>query len=270
MIRRLRSVLVATACTAILSACTANPPAPDYKPLLGQAGKDVIWLPTSQALVDRMLDMANVTPADYLVDLGSGDGRTVITAARRGARAHGIEFNADMVALSQRNAKASGVSDRATFERADIFESDFSNATVVALFLLPHLNVRLRPTLLKMKPGTRIVSNSFNMSEWQPDETARVKEGCSSYCNAYKWVVPAQVGGTWRLGDGELAFTQTFQMLEGALRTAAEAVPLRDARMDGARIVFTVGDRRYVGTVDGDRMSGTAAGTGTWRAERVR
>lgn len=272
MTRRFRSVLVATVCTAILSACAAKPSAPDYKPSLGQAGKDVIWLPTSQTLVDRMLDMAKVTPSDYLVDLGSGDGRTVITAAKRGVRAHGIEFNSDMVALSQRNAKASGVGNRATFERADIFESDFSQATVVTLFLLPHLNVRLRPTLLKMKPGTRVVSNSFNMAEWQPDETAQVKEGCSSYCNAYKWIVPAQVAGTWKLGDGELTLTQTFQMLEGTLRAGAgtDTVPIKEARMDGAQITFTAGDARYVGRVEGDRMTGTTAGRSSWRAERVR
>ena len=165
-----------------------------------------------------MLEMAKLTPEDRLVDLGSGDGRLVITAAKRGATARGIEFNPEMVALSRRAAAAEGVAGRATFEQADIFESDFSDATVVTLFLLPDLNIRLRPTLLNMKPGTRVVSNSFTMDKWQPDEVARVKEGCTTYCDAYKWVIPANAAGTWRMADQELVLTQTFQMLEGTLR----------------------------------------------------
>ena len=128
-----------------------------FEPQSGQPGKDVIWVPTPQALVDKMLDLANVTPQDYVIDLGSGDGRTVVTAARRGARAHGIEFNPDMVALSQRNAAAQGVGDKATFVKADFFESDFSEATVITMFLLPSINVQLRPKILDLRPGTRIV-----------------------------------------------------------------------------------------------------------------
>ena len=137
-----------------------------FEPTVGQPGKDVVWVPTPQQLVDRMLDMAKVTPQDIHYDLGSGDGRTVITAAKRGLRATGVEFNPDMVALSQKNAVAAGVTDRATFIRGDIFETDFSKATVLTLFLLPDLNVKLRPTILNMRPGTRVVSNSFTMGEW--------------------------------------------------------------------------------------------------------
>src|SRR3954463_2181146 len=142
-----------------------------YEPKVGQAGKDVVWVPTPQALVNKMLDMAKVTPSDYLIDLGSGDGRTVITAAKRGLKALGIEYNPDMVALSQRNAAAAGVSDKATFVKADIFESDFSKATVITMFLLPSLNLQLRPKLLDLAPGTRVVSNSFRMEAWEPDQT---------------------------------------------------------------------------------------------------
>lgn len=247
---------------------TAPAKQPDYAPTEGQAGKDVIWLPTAQSLVDRMLEMARLTPRDHLIDLGSGDGRLVITAAKRGATAHGIEYNPDLVALSQRAARAEGVATRATFEKADIFESDFSRATVITMFLLPDLNMQLRPTLLEMKPGTRIVSNSFDLGDWQPDQTQQVTENCRTYCEAYQWTVPAKVEGTWRLADGrELVLKQTFQMLEGTLRRGSETVAVSDARMDGPRIRFTVGADRYVGEVTRGSMHGSVNdGASAWRA----
>src|SRR6266581_1551900 len=182
--------------------------AQQYEPHVGQEGKDVIWVPTPQALVDKMLDMAKVTPKDYVIDLGSGDGRTVITAAKRGARALGVEFNPDMVALSRRNATKAGVSDKATFVEADIFRSDFSQATVITMFLLPDINIKLRPKILNLKPGTRIVSNSFTMGDWSSDDTVNVKDSCASYCIAYLWIVPAKVDGVWQLNDGELTLKQ--------------------------------------------------------------
>ena len=165
----------------------------DYTPTVGQEGKDVIWVPTPQALVEKMLDMAKLTAQDIHYDLGSGDGRTVITAAKRGAQAFGVEFNPDMVALAQRAAAKEGVAGKAKFIHGDIFQTDFGQATVVTLYLLPSLNVKLRPTLLKMKPGTRVVSHAFTMDEWQPDQTENV-EGRT----AYLWIVPAPVEGTWR------------------------------------------------------------------------
>lgn len=236
----------------------------DYKPEPGQSGKDVIWLPTPQTLVDRMLDMAQLSSRDRLVDLGSGDGRLVITAAKRGIPARGIEFNPDMVALSKRAAAAEGVGDRARFEQADIFKSDFSEATVVTLFLLPALNMRLRPTLLAMPAGTRVLSNSFDMEDWQPDESFQVVEGCSGYCNALKWTVPAKAAGTWQLGDRRLVLRQTFQMLEGG----AGAAPVSDARLTGKAIRFTLDGKRHVGEVDGTRMRGTVDGQ-AWTATRI-
>ena len=244
----------------------ANPDT--YVPTTGQAGKDVVWVPTPQALVDRMLDMAQVTSRDYLVDLGSGDGRTVITAARRGVRAHGIEFNPDLVALSQRNARAATVDRLATFERADIFESDFSKATVVTLFLLPALNLKLRPTLLDMKPGTRIVSNTFEMGDWQPDEKIEAGGNCTSWCNAYKWIVPAKVQGEWRLGDGKLSLTQSFQIVSGTLTQGGAAMPLSDARLNGPAITFSAGGQRYSGNVVDGRMSGSRQDGSKWIAIR--
>lgn len=257
VIRTLAAAGIASVlCIGLAAAQSAAQPAPAYEPQSGQAGKDVVWVPTHQALVDRMLEMAQVTPSDYLVDLGSGDGRTVITAARRGLRALGIEYNPDLVALSQRNAASEGVGDKARFVHGDIFESDFSDATVLTLFLLPDLNLRLRPTILAMKPGTRVVSNSFNMGEWTPDETIQAQGECRNFCRAHKWIVPAQVGGTWKLPDGELVLQQDFQMLAGTLRRGGSEMSITDAKMNGTEIVFTAGGRRFTGKVEGGRIEG--------------
>jgi SAM-dependent methyltransferase len=223
-----------------------------YEPSVGQAGKDVVWVPTPQSLVDKMLDMAKVTPKDYVIDLGSGDGRTVITAAKRGSKAHGIEYNPDMVALAQQRAKEAGVSDKATFAKADLFESDFSQAQVITMFLLPSINEKLRPTILNLKPGTRIVSNSFRMGEWQPDQSETVND-CTSYCTGLLWIVPAKVDGAWRLGNQDLTLKQDFQNLSGTLGTT----PIANAKLDGANISFTAGTTKYSGTVDGNNMKGS-------------
>src|SRR5258705_4430689 len=160
----------------------AQPAQKPFEPFSGQPGKDVVWVPTSQALVDKMLDMAKLTPGDIHMDLGSGDGRTVITAAKRGARSTGVEYNPDMVELSKANAAKAGVTDKATFMKADLFETDFSQATVITLFLLPDINLKLRPKILNLKPGTRIVSNTFTIGDWSSDDTVIAKDGCISYC----------------------------------------------------------------------------------------
>ena len=254
---------------ALAQTSSGAPSKGTYEPHSGQAGKDVVWVPTPQALVDRMMKMAEVTKDDYLVDLGSGDGRTVITAARLGVRAHGIEYNGDLVELSKRNAQAAGVADLATFERADIFESDFSKATVVTLFLLKALNLKLRPTLLDMKPGTRVVSNTFDMGDWTPDDKIDAGGDCTSWCTAYKWVIPAKVGGTWRLGEGELKLSQTYQMLSGTIETNGKSVPISNARMDGTKITFTADGQRYTGEVADGKMSGQTDGGQSWSATRT-
>ena len=244
-------------------------PAKEYEPRVGQEGKDVIWVPTPQALVDRMLDMAKVTSRDYVIDLGSGDGRTVITAAKRGARALGIEYNPDMVELSKRNAAKEGVSDRASFVKADLFESDFSQAQVITMFLLPDINIRLRPKILGLKPGTRIVSNSFTMGDWTADETANVKEGCASYCTAHLWIVPAKVEGTWQMGQGELTLNQTYQMLSGTLKTGNTSAPITNGKVNGDEIEFSVGNAVYWGRISGNSIDGMIKGAGSWKATRL-
>ncbi|HEY4528789.1 MAG TPA: methyltransferase domain-containing protein [Luteimonas sp.] len=240
-----------------------------YTPEYGQLGKDVIWIPTSQPMVDRMLDMAELGPGDRLVDLGSGDGVTVIAAARRGATARGIEFNPDLVALSQRRAKAAGVADRTTFERGDVFESDFSDATVVTLFLMPELNLRLRPVLLEMRPGTRIVSNSFDMGDWTPDATSEVTDGCEHYCEALLWVVPAKVAGMWTIdGRRSMELAQSYQKIGGIVREGSSHWILREAGLAGTRIHFSLGEDRYEGEVKDGVMRGTINGSRPWRATR--
>jgi precorrin-6B methylase 2 len=251
---------------APLSAQTAPATQKPYEPTVGQAGKDVVWVPTPQALVDTMLDMAALKPGEFIMDLGSGDGRTVITAAKRGARATGIEYNPDMVELSKKNAAAAGVSDRATFMKADLFETDLSKAQVITMFLLPSINMKLRPTLLDLAPGTRIVSNTFTMEDWAADETKTVGGDCVSWCTALLWIVPAKVEGTWQTPAGDLKLLQQFQMISGTLGSQA----ISDARLRGAEISFKVGPATYTGRVEGNTMRGTVAGGpgGQWTATR--
>jgi hypothetical protein len=269
--RLIRQLLLVVFLSAIAPSAygQAQPAQDEFQPQVGQQGKDVIWVPTPQALVDKMLDMAKVTPKDYVMDLGSGDGRTVITAAKRGAKARGIEYNPDMVELSKRNAAKEGVSDKASFVNADLFESDFSDATVITLFLLPDINIRLRPKILDMKPGTRVVSNSFTMGEWKADETANAGNGCGSWCTAYLWIVPAKVEGTWQMPQGELALKQTFQMVSGTLKSGNASTPITNGKLSGDQISFTAGGNQYTGRVNGNVMQGNAGSGGSWKATRA-
>jgi precorrin-6B methylase 2 len=227
-----------------------------FEPQVGQSGKDVVWVPTPQALVDKMLDMAKVTPQDFVMDLGSGDGRTVITAAKRGSRALGIEYNPDMVTLSQRNAEAAGVAARATFQNADLFTTDLSKAQVITMFLLPSINMKLRPTLLNLQPGTRIVSNTFTMEDWEADESQTIGGECTAWCTAHLWIVPAKVEGTWRIGQNQLVLKQQFQMLTGTLGSQMISV----GRVRGNEITFTAGNATYSGRIDGGSMKGSIKG----------
>jgi SAM-dependent methyltransferase len=255
---------------------------PGFVPQVGQAGKDVIWVPTPDALVNRMLRMAQVTPDDYVVDLGSGDGKIVIAAARDfKARATGVEFNPDMVALSRRNAEAAGVAGRARFEQGDIFKFDFTDATVVTMYLLPGLNLKLRPQLLKMRPGTRLVSHQFTMGSWEPDDVSTI-DGRPGYL----WIVPASVGGGWKLATVEprgasevpINFSQAFQQITGTTRFDKMDGRLRSVRLWGDRIAFEMMDERgvlraYDGRVAGERIEGATRAadgtTGTFNAVRT-
>jgi len=244
------------------SAQATQQPAKPFEPQVGQAGKDVVWVPTPQPLVEKMLDMAKVTPQDFVMDLGSGDGRTVITAAKRGATAMGIEYNPDMVDLSKKNAAAAGVTAKATFMKADLFETDLSKAQVITMFLLPSINMRLRPKILDLKPGTRIVTNSFTMEDWEADQSETVTEDCTSWCTAHLWIVPAKVEGTWQLPQGALTLKQQFQNVTGTLGSAQVTGKLR-----GSEIEFTAGGQKYTGTVSGNSIKGTSNGQ-SWTASR--
>ena len=216
----------------------------EFTPSVGQEGKDVIWVPTPQSLVERMLQMAETKPTDFVVDLGSGDGRTVITAAKKfGARALGVEFNPDMVELAKRNAETEGVAGRAQFIRGDIFQTDFRQATVLTLYLLPSLNLKLRPTILNMKPGTRVVSHAFTMDDWQPDQV-----DSSEGRTAYMWIVPAKVGGTWRveIAGGpryEATFIQQFQNIGGSAKADSKPVQFSSGKLRGDTLTFAVDER---------------------------
>jgi hypothetical protein len=279
----------AFAATVVLSACAHAQPVTsadcerDFKPQSGQAGKDVIWVPTPDAVVKRMLTMAKTTPKDYVIDLGAGDGKIAIAAARDfGARALGIEYNPDMVKFANCLVRAEGVADKVQIKQGDIFKEDFSKADVITMYLLPSLNLCVRHRVLAMKPGTRVTSHSFNMGEWGADQTAD-----DAGRTAYLWIVPARVGGTWnfRAEDGmqfEARFDQTFQKINGEATVGGTKQPLTDARLDGEQIRFAFADgkgatRTVSGTVRGREITGTAASasgspvrvTGTLKGEPV-
>ena len=257
---------LSAACFVALSgAALGQAPEKPFEPVVGQAGKDVVWVPTPPALVEKMLDMAKVTPQDFVMDLGSGDGRNIIAAAKRGARALGVEYNDDMVKLSQGIAAKEGVSDKARFVQGDMYEADISQATVLALFLLTENMNKLTPKFLQMKPGTRIVANGFGIDGWDADETGRADGDCGSWCTAYLFIVPARAEGTWRMPQGQLTLQQKFQKLSGTLNMGGTSVPIADGRLRGDVISFTVGGSSYSGRVNGDTMQGN---DGAWSAKR--
>ena len=239
-------------------------------PIEGQAGKDVVWVPTPPVLVDRMLDMAGVTPADFVVDLGSGDGRIVIAAARRGACAMGVEYNPDLIEVSTRLAASAGVGERVTFVQEDLYEADISRATVLALFLLSENLCKLTPKFLQLRPGTRIVTNRFTIGDWEADETSRMGSSSTS-CTAHVYVVPAQAGGTWHLPEGELRLEQKFQILCGTFEAHGDSTPIENGRLRGDEIRFSVGGTHYSGHVMGDIITGVMTGSDskTWSAIRA-
>jgi len=251
--RHAAGVLLIACSTLAIAQAQRAPATSSFEPEVGQPGKDVVWVPTPQAVVDKMLDLTRVSSKDYVIDLGSGDGRTVITAAKRGAHALGVEYNPDMVALSKRNAEAAGVADRTEFVQADLFETDLSKATVITMFLLPDINLKLRPKLLGLKPGTRIASNTFTMGDWQPDVKQTIESCDGSWCTALFWIVPARVAGQYKLPQGELTLKQSFQMLSGTLTNGERTVPIK-GRVRGEEIIFTAGGKEYHGRYNGKQV----------------
>ncbi|MGE0446917.1 MAG: class I SAM-dependent methyltransferase [Vicinamibacterales bacterium] len=262
---QIRVMPMATAAWLMLAtaASAQQAPAQPFEPVVGQPGKDVVWVPTPPETVEKMLDIARVTPADFVIDLGSGDGRNVIAAARRGARALGVEFNPEMVELSKRLAAEAGVGDTAQFVQGDMFQADISKANVMALFLLPSNMFQLRSKFFNLAPGSRIVSNTFGMEGWEPDYT-ETRPDCQAWCSILLWIVPAKVAGTWTTPQGELVLTQDFQNVAGTLGSAA----ITEGKLRGEEITFVADGRTYTGRVRGDVMDGTVSGGGTWSARR--
>ncbi len=271
-------MLALTLALAAMPAAAQQQADKEFVPQVGQAGKDVIWVPTPPELVEKMLQMARITPKDFVIDLGSGDGRIAIAAAKKfGARSLGVEYNPDMVALSNREAQRQGVADKVKFVKADIFETDFSQATIITMYLLPDLNLKLQPKILDQKPGTRVVSHQFNMGEWQPDETANIDNRL-----AHLWIVPAKVGGTWSLRiddqaqERRLVIRQSFQMLSVQFNSSNATLAFTDGRVRGDEVSFAIMDasvrREFSGRVQGNSMNGTVRSAGSpdlrWSASR--
>src|SRR5262245_39847401 len=251
----------------------AQQPQKPFEPQVGQPGKDVVWVPTPEALVEKMLDMAKVTAQDVVMDLGSGDGRNVIAAAKRGARAIGVEFNPQMVELSRQNAAKAGVSDKATFVEGDMYQADVSQATVLALFLLSTNLEKLTPKFLDLKPGTRIVDNTFAIPGWSPDAWETITDDCTTWCTSLLWIVPARVHGGWRSTDGDIAFAQEFQVVKGTVASGVRVTSFQTGRWRRDQIAFSTGDVWYEGHVSGDTIEGTrktASGETRWSATRSR
>lgn len=248
-----------------------------YKPSVGQPGKDVVWVPTPDELVQRMLAMAKVTPKDIVYDLGAGDGKIAIAAGKLGATAVGIEYNPDMVKLAQCYVEAEGVAGKVKIIHGDIFKEDFSRATVVTMYLLPELNLKLRPTILNMRPGTRVTSHQFTMGDWEADETADI-----DYRTAYLWIVPAKVEGQWNFRDATgqqftVALTQKYQKISGDVTVGGRKQPLVGATLRGDEIRFAFNDdkgvtRTLTGTVRGNEINGAlrAAGGGDVKVSGTR
>jgi SAM-dependent methyltransferase len=239
-----------------------------FEPEVGQPGKDVVWVPTPPALVEKMMDMAGVTASDFVVDLGSGDGRNIIAAAKRGANALGVEYNPDMVALSERRAREAGVADKAKFVQGDMFTADFSKATVAAIFLLPSNMLQLRSKFFALAPGSRIVSNTFRFEGWNPDKSETIGGDCTAWCEAILWIVPAKVEGRWRSGSDELTLKQDFQMVSGTLTIGGKAIPV-SGQLAGRDITLKAGTTIYAGKAGDTEIELTAPGAAPLRLARA-
>lgn len=254
VLSRLRMVTLTIAVT--LTATFAFAQQKPFEPQVGQAGKDVVWVPSPEETVKKMMEMGEITPQDFVVDLGSGDGRNVIAAAKLGAQALGVEYNPDMVELSKRLAKEAGVSEKAQFVQGDMYQAEFSKATVLALFLLPSNLLQLRDKFANMRPGTRIVSNTFSIQDWTPEKTETLAGDCTSWCTVMLYIVPAKVEGTWKLPQGDLALKQTYQTVSGTLTANGKGVPVM-GKLRGTQISWSAEGQEYSGVVKGNQIEGT-------------
>jgi len=266
--RLIRALCFSTVALVLSAIVVAQQETKPFEPVVGQAGKDVVWVPSPEVTVSKMMEMAKITPQDYVIDLGSGDGRNVIAAAKRGARALGVEYNQDMVDLSKRRATEASVTDKAQFVQGDMYEADISKASVMALFLLPQNLNKLRPKFLALKPGSRIVSNTFTIENWEPVESETVPD-CTSWCTVLLYIVPANVAGAWTLPQGTLTLQQDAQDVSGTLGSA----PIADVKLRGEELTFNAGGTRYTGRVNGDTIEGTATSGGNqtrFRATRAK
>ena len=264
--RVLQSFVVLSFAAAAANSLAQEKP---FEPVVGQSGKDVVWVPTPFVLVEKMLDLAKVTPQDFVMDLGSGDGRNIIGAAKRGARSKGVEWNQDMVDLSRRLAQEAGVADKAEFVQGDMYAADISQANVMAMFLLTENLDKLMPKFINLKPGSRIVINGFGITGWSPDVTEKANGDCGSWCTAHLFYVPAKVGGTWQMPGGELTIKQAFQKITGTLANGGNSTPI-EGSLNGETITFTAGGTTYTGRVNGNSMSGEVKGGagGKWSATK--
>lgn len=261
---------VAVALTAASVAGAQEKATEPFKPYSGQPGKDVVWVPTPDSMVEKMLEIAGVTADDYVINLGSGDGRNVIAAAKRGATALGVEYNDKMVTLSRERAAEAGVTDKVTFVQGDMYAADISKASALILFLLSENLNKLAPKFLALKPGTRIVVNTFRMHGWEPVYSETVEQ-CSNWCTVHLYIVPANAGGTWTLGGGALKLNQSFQAFNGVLSQGGNEATVLQGQLQGNEISFTVAGARYKGSVNGERMTGEIEGKpgAKWTATKV-
>ena len=266
-------ILMLTIAAVPASAQTQTQEKP-FVPVSGQAGKDVVWVPSPPDMVNKMLEVAKVTPADYVIDLGSGDGRNVIAAAKLGANALGVEYNPDMVKLSQRLAKEAGVEAKAKFVEGDMYEADISKATVMALFLLPVNLNKLVPKFLDLKPGSRIVLNTFGIDGWEPDYRTSLPQGseCESWCDILLLIVPAKVAGTWSLSNGgRLELTQEYQTVQGSVTINGQKYTVEKGRLNGEDLTFVANNQVFSGKVKGARIEGAITATNgptSWSATK--
>jgi SAM-dependent methyltransferase len=267
-------LVICSSLFVLSSSAAAQQPAKPFEPVSGQAGKDVVWVPSPPDMVNKMMELARVTPADVVMDLGSGDGRNVIAAAKLGARALGVEYNPDMVALSRRIAQDAGVADKAQFVQADMYEYDISKATVMALFLLPVNMNKLAPKFFNLAPGSRIVANTFGIDGWEPDMrvTLPAASECESWCEALLWIVPAKVAGTWSMPNGSMTLTQEYQMVQGNLNINGDGShTVVMGRLNGDELTFAANGVTYKAKVSGNAMTGTMTtpkGDRPWTATR--